>query len=92
MVVSEQYYVIGMVGLHVKEACLERSSNLIDLRVMEGRGDTKPLARDLGRSQELMIETGSRMPLLASQVDAPSFLHTGALAPQVEEWTCRNSL
>lgn len=71
---------------------MDRSRRLVELRVVEGRGDIKPLARDLGRSQELMIETGSRMPLLASQVDAPSFLHTGALAPQVEEWTCRNSL
>ena len=45
-----------MPGLKVKESRLDRSSRLIVLRVSESGADIKPLASELGRSQELMME------------------------------------
>lgn len=58
-VLSGQYGVFRIVGGKVKESCLQRAGFLLKLCVAESRGDIKPLASNLWRSQEQMMEAGS---------------------------------
>lgn len=54
-----QYGVFRIVGGKVKEDCLQRAGYLLKLRVADSRGEVKPLASNLWRSQEQMMESGS---------------------------------
>lgn len=56
LVLSDDQLVLRVPGLKVKESRLDCSSRLIVLRVSESGANIKPLARELGRSQELVME------------------------------------
>ena len=56
LVLSGDQLVLRVPGLKVKESRLDCSSRLIVLGVSESGADIKPLARELGRSQELVME------------------------------------
>ena len=56
LVLSGDQLVLCVPGLKVKESRLDCSSRLIVLGVSESGANIKPLARELGRSQELVME------------------------------------
>lgn len=83
LVLSENYLVLRVLGLKVKESCLDRSSRLIVLGVSEGRADIKPLARELGRSQELVMEAGAESLRVSwDETQLPSFYKQGDWDPR----------
>lgn len=84
-----------MLGLKVKESCLDRSSRLVVLGVSEGRADIKPLARELGRSQERVMEAGAeslRVSWDETQQISLLVLQTRRLGPQMRSGRARAHL
>ena len=95
LVFSENYLVLRVLGLKVKESRLDRSSRLIVLGVSVGRADIKPLARELGRSQELVMEAGAeslRVSWDETQQISPLILQTRRVGPQMRSGRARAHL